>query len=147
MKHILQESAEDAFKFGFNLKFFSGLLKDVMSFAVFNNLQIDIAQVCLSSLFDLIYGFSPATASKSVTQELLLSWRFSEERAATFSDAVYVGVMLAQDASPFGMLRSTAGLMGKSLGYYCGFWAEKKLKNVCEDQIKKKPLLSQRLYR
>jgi hypothetical protein len=146
-KNILQESAEGAFEFGFNLKFFSSLLRDVMSLAAFNNLQIDLAQVCLGSLFELIYGFSPATASKVITQELMLSWHLSEEHAAMLSDSVYVGVMLAQDATPCGMLRSTAGLIGKSVGYYCGFWAENKLKNICEDQLtKKKPLLAQRLY-
>jgi len=124
---LAQRDVIDTFSFGTIYMFCSTISSEAMNRFGLHPFHIELAQLGLDTLFEMVYGFSYAAKAQTIAIETAQHFNLSAEKTKILGNVVYAAVNVTQDITPLGMLRSTIRLIGKTCGYQCGFWGEKKL--------------------
>jgi hypothetical protein len=140
---LLGRDFKDSFSYGTTFMFCSALCEGLMKNKEFSPYHVDIAAIVLQSAFELIYGFSYATAGRTLVMYAADYFKFSPAHSALIGDITHSTISLVQDLTPIGMLRTTTYNFGKLCGYKTGLWAEKKLALSNEPAPQPCPLANQ----
>jgi len=124
---LIQQDLYGGMSFGIISMFCFSLTEEAMEKNGCHPYSIALAEIGLSSLFEIIYGFSYSNAGSVIAKEIARSLNFSETSQTKIGNAAYSAISVLQDISPLGMARSTVYLTAKTLGYSIGLWSEKKL--------------------
>ncbi|MDR3492150.1 MAG: hypothetical protein P4M12_08955 [Gammaproteobacteria bacterium] len=127
IRNLFMKDISDNFLFGSIYNFSASLCKDLLTSKHCTSYQIDMSIIVLNSVFEMIYGFSYATAARTLTLHAADHFKISPERAELMGNITYSAVSLAQDLTPVGMFRTTLCHFGKLRGYEFGLWAESRL--------------------